>query len=253
MFHQISQENTSKNEEEKQISRVNESLQITTILHHVMAMFGGFMAGYAVLERADILANAQTASLLSLTLALLGHNMTEVLQRFLALAVYVAAILLYVFIKNRTSWNVKQISLGISLGAVLLEYMIPISVSPVIAVLPIFFAMPFQWNAFPGSKGYAASTIFCSNNVRQTTLAFGEYLCDHERKHLEKAFFYLGTLLCFYFGVGCAYLAGRMVPGSSILFGFALLCIAQGCLIIENRSIASSVNYKIYAGKVKSA
>ena len=41
-----------------------------------------------------------------------------------------------------------------------------------------FFAMSVQWGAFNGAQGFNSSTIFSTNNTKQTSLALAHYLCE---------------------------------------------------------------------------
>ena len=76
-----------------------------------------------------------------------------------------------------------------------------------VALYPVFFAMSIQWSSFAGARGFYSSTIFSTNNTKQSSLALAEYLCDHDRAHLRKMWFYLATLGCFHVGASCAFCA----------------------------------------------
>lgn len=79
---------------------------------------------------------------------------------------------------------------------------------PVIAALyPIFFAMSVQWSTFAGARGFNSSTIFSTNNTKQTALALAHFLCEGERAYLGKAGFYAATLLCFHLGATASFFA----------------------------------------------
>ncbi len=184
----------------------NKQNMLTRILHHNMALVGGFFAGYAVLTRCGFLGNAQTTNLMYLVTALVGNNIREVLIRFLAFFVYCFACFSCVIIRRKTKYDVKLISIAIDAIAMIVMGNISMEVDPTIALLPVFFAMPFQWNAFPGSYGYASSTIFSSNNVRQTVVAMADFVCDRDKKHLHRAIFFGGSILFFSIGVAFSYI-----------------------------------------------
>ena len=52
-----------------------------------------------------------------------------------------------------------------------------------------------------------SSTIFSTNNTKQTSLALAGYLCDHDRAHLRKMWFFLATLGCFHVGAAWSFCA----------------------------------------------
>ena len=202
-------------------------------LHHLMALVGGFMGGYAVIIRADFLGNAQTSNLLFLVYALIGKNIYEVLIRVGAVMLYIFATILFVLIKNKTKLNVKYISAFIDFIAVIILGFIPKDANVILALYPIFFAMSFQWNSFPGSYGYVSSTIFSTNNVRQVSLSLGEFICDKDRRHLHKARFFAGTLLCFHIGVAFAYFATKYYGIMGIFFNAVPIIMAMPVIRYE--------------------
>lgn len=217
---------------------------LITWTHHCMAVVGGFMGGYAILTRGDVFGNAQTANLIALVHAVLGKDFLQFFIRILALAVYILGTMGFVMIKNKTDWNVKKISLCIDFMAVALSGVIPASVNPVLALLPVFFAMSFQWNAFPGNYGYVSSTIFSTNNLKQTTLALSEYLCERDKKHLHKMWFYLGSLLCFNGGVIVSYFATKYLGIKGIWLNGSVLLLAGVLVWMETSSETKGAKIK---------
>lgn len=200
--------------------------KLKTLEHHCMAMVGGFMGGYAILTRGDFLGNAQTANLIFLVHAVLGRDVWHVLLRLIAVFLYILGTMSYVMIKNKTSWNVQAVSCGVDIAAVILVGFIPMTVDPVVALFPIFFAMSLQWNAFPGNYGYVSSTIFSTNNVKQSALAFSEYLCDKDKKHLHKMKFFLGSLFFFHLGVIVSYFSTDWFAEKGIWLNLIVLFVA---------------------------
>ncbi len=191
------------------------------IIHHNMALVGGFLGSYAILCRADFLGNAQTANLIYLVHAILGQNAHEVLLRLIALALYFTSTMLFVVVRDKSNWNVQKVSLGIDLIAIIALGLIPLSVNPIIGLFPIFFSMAFQWNAFPGGYGYVSSTIFSTNNTRQVALSVAEYFCHKDKRKIHKAVFFLGSILCFHLGVAIAYIVTKYAS----VHGVWLACI----------------------------
>ena len=180
--------------------------KIKTLQHHNMAIIGGFMGGYALLMRCDILANAQTMNLIQLVLAALGRNFTDVLFRIPVIIFYFAGGYLFVCISHLFEPYVRFVGLAIDAFVLLLLGFLPADCRPIVALYPIFFAMAYQWNAFSGSEGYVCSTIFSTNNIRQISLALGAYTFERDRRYLKKAAYFFQTILCFHLGVAIAWL-----------------------------------------------
>lgn len=208
-------------------SEVTEKMQfISRLLHHAMCMVGGFFAGYAILTRTDFLGNAQTANLIFLFFALVGRNPVEFFLRLLGFLIYFLGGFSYVYIKRKTKYNVKNIALILDFITILILGFIPVSDYVVPSLYPIFFAMSFQWNAFPGEYGYASSTIFSTNNTRQVSLSVAEYLIDHNKQQLHKAGFFACSLLFFHIGVIASYYFVGAFGFRGAWGGTVFICIA---------------------------
>ena len=89
-------------------------------LHLNMTLIGGFMVGYGVINRHDILGSAQTGNMVSLAMDAVGHADEEWFFRIIALIIYVASVSLTVILSHKISkMSQKRLSILID-GAVLL-------------------------------------------------------------------------------------------------------------------------------------
>ena len=179
-------------------------------IHHLMAACGGFVGVYAILSGMGVFGSAQTANLIELVCDILGRDPLEISYRVLALAIYIGAMVLFVVLEKRSSWDVKRVSIVIDLAAVAVSGFIPEGINPFAALYPVFFASSFQWCAFKGAGSYVSATIFSTNNLKQTVTAAVE-ACLSRRdgeahdKMVQKALFFGGTLVCFHLGVAAGY------------------------------------------------
>ena len=179
-------------------------------IHHLMAACVGFMGVYAIVSRMGVFGSAQTANLIELVCDILGRDPLEISYRVLALAIYIGAMVLFVVLEKRSSWDVKRVSIVIDLAAVAVSGFIPEGINPFAALYPVFFASSFQWCAFKGAGSYVSATIFSTNNLKQTVTAAVE-ACLSRRdgeahdKMVQKALFFGGTLVCFHLGVAAGY------------------------------------------------
>lgn len=129
-------------------------------IHHMMALCGGFFGVYAVINRMGVFGSAQTSNLIELVCDFLGRDPMEISLRVLALVFYGAAMVLYVALEKKTSWNLEYTAIAIDLAVAAVMGLIPSEVNPFVALYPVFFATAFQWCAFTGAKGYVSATIF---------------------------------------------------------------------------------------------
>lgn len=191
---------------EKILLFMHTELKYRFLIHYTLSFIGGYLGLYAIVSRADLFGNAQTANLLYLVRDLVGRNFPDMLLRFGALAVYISAVILTVWIPAHFSMDLRYISIGIDICAVLFLGFLPSEMSPVIALYPVFFAMPFQWCTFKAPGGYNSSTIFSTNNLRQFTSALTEFLMKKDSAQRDKAKFYGMTLLSFHTGAALSLL-----------------------------------------------
>ena len=206
-------------------------------LHFIMAVCGGFFGGYAIFGRMAVFGSAQTANLIELVGDILGRNLTDAVLRVGALALYIGAMVIFTVMRKRTSWNLKYLVLLVNTAAVAALSIMPEKMNPVLALYPVFFAMSFQWCVFKGAEGYACSTIFSTNNLKQTVLSFTEYfltdraLAEERKKSLKKARFFGETILCFHASVAAAFMGLHFMGLSAVWLVliplFAGLCVTE--------------------------
>jgi uncharacterized membrane protein YoaK (UPF0700 family) len=220
--------------------------KLARYIHYTMAVVGGFLAAYAILNRNGLLANAQTMNLLTLLLSLLGRNARDVLIHTGALLLYILGTVLTVILTKKTSADILLVSVLIDCGAVLVLGFLPQNMNEVIALYPIFFAMSVQWNAFKGVDGYISSSIFSTNNVKQLSISFTEFLIDHDKSHLDRAGFFGSVLLSFHAGAVLSYFSNQMfgLRGVWICFIplYAALCLTACERLLREKSPEQAAN-----------
>lgn len=214
-------------------------------LHYMMAVIGGFMGAYALIERCDVFGNAQTSNLIHLAMSILGKDFLDILIRVCGIVIYMGAVALAVVWKKKINIDVRFAALIIDAFAVVTIGFFPENMNNMIALYPIFFAAAFQWTAFPGAFGYNCSTIFSTNNLKQFTMASVEYIMEHDEKQSHKAKFYAGTLICYHLGVAVAYIACKEFNIKAAWTAILPIMIAMFMMIWKMRNnTESGVKYK---------
>ena len=89
-----------------------------------------------------------------------------------------------------------------------------------------FFATAFQWCSFKGADGFNSSCIFCTNNLRQCTTGFAEYLLQQRPEALRRGNFYGKVLLSFYLGVAVCFLFCQRFHLTGAWAGLLPVCAA---------------------------
>lgn len=199
--------------------------RLDTYIHYCMCAMGGFFGGYAILNRCEVFGSSQTANLINLMFDLLGRNLPEFLVHSGAAVLYVTALALAVVLAKRTKIHMRYFSIFIDFLAIVILCCLPEKMDPILALYPIFFATAMQWSVFGGAQGFNSSSIFSTNNVKQTVASATSYLCDKKKEDLVKAKFFGSVLLSYHFGVVLAYLGFRYLGIQGAVFGMIPLLL----------------------------
>lgn len=181
--------------------------EIEKYTHYIMCVVGGFLGAYALLNHHEIFGSSQTSNMIYMIMNLLGRNAGEFLLRCFALIIYMSGIALTVFLAKRTKANLQVVSIILDIVAVSILGFLPKGLNDFVALYPIFFITAVQWNSFQGAHGFVSSSIFSTNNIRQTVISFTEYLLDKDKSQLLKMKFYTGVLLSYHIGAAISYLS----------------------------------------------
>ena len=210
-------------------------------IHVLMAFCGGFFGSYAVFNRMSVFGNAQTANLIELIGAVLGHDFPDALLRLGAFLVFVSALVLSVPLERQLHRKAKYLTLAVEAAIATAISFFPEDMNPIAAVYPIFFSAALQWSIFPGAEDFVAANVFSTNNIKQTFTSLTEYVLERKsnperaREKLKKAICFGGTLLSFHCGVISGFLGSRWLGIKSSLLCLIPLMIVWGLLRREDR------------------
>lgn len=226
---------------------MRENNKIAYYTQYSMCVAGGFIAAYAILNHADFLASAQTANLINITLCITGNNFPELVLRLIAVFIYMAGLSLPLVIKRYTHINIKLFCIFLEILMTIILYFITKRVNTIIALYPVFFMTSVQWNCFPGVNGFVSSSIFSTNNLRQFTTSYVEYICDKDKSHLKKTKFFGGVLLSYHTGVAFSYFIYKHFAMKGVIFcllpllaGMMFLLMEEGKLSVIRKEIAAA-------------
>ena len=201
--------------------------------HLAFALVGGFFAGYAILCRCGLLANAQTMNLIELVMSALRGDIVAVLLHIGGLVLYIAGTMLTVLLPHYFNLNMQRAVPFIDALACIVLCFIPADANPLLGLYPMFFAMSIQWSSFSGAKGYVSSTIFSTNNVKQASLAFAQFITDGDKKNSDKVLFYVFTILAFSLGAAVSYIAVSLMGVRGAWVNIILIANAYYMVVCE--------------------
>ena len=200
------------------------------LLHINLAFIGGLSA-YAILVRGGNFGAAQTMNLIEMVLNFTEMNLTDAFLRLAIFILYGLAIIAAFLIGERFPSVKSYIALAVEAVCVWTAGIIPTSVHPLIALFPVFILNAYQWQAFTTPECYNSSTIFSTNNYKQTLLAWTRYHMSHDLAQKKRAWLFTNTLILFHLGVLVGYFAVKYIGAHGIWVAFVPLVTAVGLVI----------------------
>lgn len=220
----------SKETEHQTLQAMGERIAAIDVTHPLLAFCGGVTGAYALVARGGNLAAAQTTNLLELVLDGVDGNLADVLLRAGILALYVAAIALAHLAVRTYGAGWRKACIAFEMALVLVAGIVPASTDPLLALVPIFAMSAIQWVTFSDKDHYNSSTIFSTNNVKQTVIATIEYLETRDAAQRAKALFFARTLGLFHLGALCGVLSCLAWGVHGVWFALPVMC---GVLALE--------------------
>jgi uncharacterized membrane protein YoaK (UPF0700 family) len=175
--------------------------EIDLLLHYNMSMVGGFLGAYALLERGGNFGSSQTSNMIYLMVGWLHGSVSEILIHTFSLLIYIITLIIAFLLPKYVKADMRCICIIAEVIGVLFTGFLPAKMNPIVALYPIFAMTGLQWGTFSGAKGYASSTIFSTNNLRQTVYSFTEYCRTKKSADLQKFKFFMLTLIFYHSGV----------------------------------------------------
>ena len=165
------------------------------LLHVNLAFIGGLTGAYAILVRGGNFGAAQTMNLIEMVLNFTEMNLTDAFLRLAIFILYGLAIIAAFLIGEHFASVKSYIALAVEAVCIWIAGIIPTSVNPLIALFPVFILNAYQWQAFTTPECYNSSTIFSTNNYKQTLLAWTRYHMTHDLAQKKRYFAveYLGA------------------------------------------------------------
>lgn len=210
---------------------MNEKASRQKLLHYAVSTVGGFLGGYAIFNHCDFFGNAQTANLIHIVCKIFSADFSALVFLLLALITYISGNVFCVIAEKFIRHDLRLISLIMTSCAVVIIGLFPNIANHYIAVLPILFVMPIQWNAYRTAGGYVSSTIFSTNNLRIAVMSLTRYIIDRDKKQGEQARFYWLTLLGFHSGVALACVASVFLGTMSVWFCFVPIALSSAAYL----------------------
>ncbi len=208
-------------------------------IHYIIAFCGGFLTIFPLVTIVHSFGSSQTMNFIECIHSLLGKNWTEAALHFAGAIIYAAMIVFVTIANARKKFNVKYLALAVDVAAGFFMWKMPDNWPKTVYLYPTFVAMSFQWSSFSGSYGFAASTIFSTNNYKQMISAFTEVVCNKKREFLLKGQFYGATLIGYNLGVLCGFFLSQKL--GNVCFIFVLIPALLAGILLYTRPKENTV------------
>ena len=191
-----------------------------------MAFIGGLTGAYAILVRGGNFGAAQTMNLIEMVLDFADLKFYDALIRVSIFIGYGIAIVAAFLIPLYLPKYKYYIALIFEALCIAISGLIPLSVNPLLALFPVFILNAYQWQTFTDPECYNSSTIFSTNNYKQTILSWTRYHINHDLAQKKRAWLFTNTLILFHLGVLAGYFAATYIGARGIWITFLPLASA---------------------------
>ena len=175
---------TEKEEKANGKGRFPRSERLPVIM--LIAAAGGLCGCYGTIAFGTF-AFGETGNLLHLWSDLISGNWVNMLLRTLTVGLFMCGIALAVILPEKVGkkkWQTACLLIEVALTSFTL--LCPGQIHFLLQLAPLFLAAAMQYHSFNYCEGFAAATIFCSNNLRQTTLGLVGWLRTRDPESLRR-------------------------------------------------------------------
>ncbi len=179
----------------------------------VLSFVGGTFETYTYLLRGGVFCNAQTGNIALMMLNLASGDFAKALYYPVPILAFAFGVFIsnFAFAKDEKSFSLRDKLLMMEIFVLAVLTLVPAGFGDTWVNAVISFLAAVQYNAFRKAGGISYSSVFCTNNLRQSTLCLYEFLLDKNRAALTNFFLYLLVILAFCGGVAAQVIAIKLL------------------------------------------
>ena len=203
--------------------RVGEYLECEKLWVFLTLMcVAGFFGAFTYTIRGGVFCNAQTANFVLMAMALGEGDWGHALYLLIPMSAY----FLGGVVSEAIAGPIKKLELIrwdtlfvlLEMAAVVLLGLLPEGAPYQITQVAINFICSMQYNTFRQAEGIPMATTFCTNHLRQTSIAFTKAVKHRDREQLRRMLSHLAMLGVFVAGGIAATILCRRFLGRALLF-----------------------------------
>lgn len=167
-----------------------------------LTLAGGICGCYGVVAFGTF-ACGETGNLLHLWKSVAGGNIVDMLLRGLTLGMFILGIVLAAILPDhlgKKRW--QTICLAVEAILTLSVILLP-DIHFLLQLAPLFLLAALQYHTFNHCEGLAVATVFCSNNIRQSTLGMVEWIRNKDKAALHRFKVFGLAVLAYSIGAVC--------------------------------------------------
>lgn len=209
----------------------NEPLECERWSVFLMLMFvAGFYGAYTYSIRGGVFCNAQTANFVLLAMAIGSMNLAHAAYLIIPISAYFLGTVISEAaagpIRKKSPIRWDTILIGVEICAVIILGFVPESAPYQIAQVTINFICSMQYNTFRQASNVPMATVFCTNHLRQTGIAFVKSIkSGGDMQFVSRLVRHLGMLSVFVAGGIISTILCRKFLGRAIWAALIPLCI----------------------------
>ena len=221
---------------DKQRTEKNQYLECEKVWVFALLMYvGGCLGAFTYSIRGGVFCNAQTGNLLLLGMALGRGAWKDVLYYFIPLSAYVLGTLISESIAgpikklNLLRWD--TIFVMIEMAAVVFLGLLPETAPFQITHVVVNFICSMQYNTFRQAEGVPMATTFCTNHVRQMSVALSKAMRGKGDENWGRSSRHAVMLIAFIAGASTAVITCGIWQGRGLLIALIPLGIVLADLL----------------------
>lgn len=204
----------------------------------LLTIAGGFLDSYTYFVRDGVFANAQTANIIKLAIAIAEGNRERYLFYLFPILAFAAGVWLSLYLEGKTENLPRRGVLLIEIGLMILISFLPTRTNlNIIANILVSFLTAMQMQAFQIFHRQGMATTVATGNLRKAVECLYNGIHEHDREQFKVSSKFFFILLVFTFGVYLGTIVSKQYGQQAILFPAILLALAFIYItIVSNRN-----------------
>lgn len=192
----------------------------------LLTIAGGYLDAYTYFVRGGVFANAQTANIVKLGIAVAEMNIEKCLFYLWPILAFICGVMLSLWIEEHSTDYPRRIVLGVEIVLMAVIAFLPVSETMnTLANVTVSFLCAMQMQTFQIFHRQGIATTVATGNLRKAVEFLFKAIADRDKEQLKTSLSLFAILVLFIAGVISGTILSVRFSTYSILFPAGLLCI----------------------------